>query len=65
MVPVYVPRMLLPFRSCVPLPGVLNNEMAISDCPDITYVLNISCAVLHRESNLSQNIAAALTGALR
>jgi hypothetical protein len=32
--------------------GVLNYETAISDCPDRTYVLKGSCAVLHRESKV-------------
>ena len=32
--------------------GVLNYETAISDCPDRTYVLKGSYAVLHRESNV-------------
>lgn len=32
--------------------GVLNYETAISDCPDRTYVLKGSYAVLHRESKV-------------
>ena len=31
-------------------PVFFDYEMAISDCPDRTYVLKRSCAVLHRES---------------
>jgi hypothetical protein len=35
------------------VPSVLNYETAISDCPDRTYVLKGSCAVLHHESKVS------------